>query len=75
MCFHVWWQLQLQFCVQDLWKCVGKQVSSPLSLLCEEGGDSQAMNRSLAQEEAFGEHFEVTSVILPTAVLNVESDL
>lgn len=33
------------------------------------------MNHSLAQEEAFGEHFEVTSIIQPTAVLNVESDL
>lgn len=46
-----------------------------LTLSCEGGGDSQAMNHSLAQEEAFGEHFEGTSVILPTAVLNVESDL
>lgn len=67
--------MQVQFSFQDLWKCRETVFQPYLTLPCEEGGDSQAMNHSLAQEKAFGEHFEVTSVLLPTAVLNVESDL
>lgn len=67
--------MKLQFCFQDLWKCRERGFQPYLTLPWEEGGDSQAMNHSLALEEALGEHFEVTSVILPTAVLNVESDL